>query len=91
MMGIYLIRNIGAVLFKDPVLVAEVCKSMKAAVSIPITVKCRLGVDDKYSYDEFVRFVETVAIKGEVKHFIVHARNAILNVFECLGIITRTK
>ncbi len=80
MMGYIISRNIGAVLFNNPNLVAEVCKAIQSAVTLPVTVKCRLGADSKYSYDEFINFIETVSIKGGIKHFIVHARNALLSV-----------
>lgn len=44
-----------------------------------MTVKCRIGVDDHDSYEELVAFVGHVARKGNVTHFIVHARKALLN------------
>ena len=43
----------------------------------PVTVKCRLGVDDRDTYEELHEFVRVVAAVG-VTHFIVHARKAIL-------------
>ena len=56
----------GACLMKDTEKVAECMIAMKKAVSIPITIKCRLGVDDFDTY-EFVRnFVEKVSTKGGV-------------------------
>lgn len=52
--------------------------AMQAAVNIPCTVKCRLGVDDREDY-EFVRnFVEVVSKGSRTNHFVIHARNAIL-------------
>ena len=67
----------GACLMGEPTLVADCVKAMKDAVSIDVTVKHRIGIDDVQSYD-FVRdFVGQVAEAG-CKTFIVHARNAIL-------------
>lgn len=67
----------GACLMAEADLVADCVKAMRDAVSIDITVKHRVGVDQVQSYD-FVRdFVGTVAQAGCVT-FIVHARNAIL-------------
>lgn len=67
----------GACLMGEPTLVADCVKAMRDAVSIDVTVKHRIGIDDVESYD-FVRdFVGTIAEAG-CKTFIVHARNAIL-------------
>jgi tRNA-dihydrouridine synthase A len=67
----------GACLMAEPQLVADCVKAMRDAVSIDVTVKHRIGIDQTASYD-FVRdFVGTVAEAG-CKTFIVHARNAIL-------------
>lgn len=61
----------------EPQLVADCVKAMRDAVSIDVTVKHRIGIDDVASYD-FVRdFVGTIAQAG-CATFIVHARNAIL-------------
>ena len=70
-------NNYGARLMYEPALVARCCAAMVAAVSIPVTVKCRLGVDDHDSYAELREFVTLVSAEG-VRHFIVHARKAIL-------------
>jgi len=65
----------GACLMAEPKLVAEGVKAMVDAVSVPVTVKHRIGIDRTESYD-FVRdFVGTVAEAG-CATFIVHARNA---------------
>jgi tRNA-dihydrouridine synthase A len=65
----------GACLMAEPRLVAEGVKAMVDAVSVPVTVKHRIGIDRTESYD-FVRdFVGTVAEAG-CATFIVHARNA---------------
>lgn len=67
----------GACLMAEPKLVADCVKAMRDAVSIDVTVKHRIGIDQFESYD-FVRdFVGMVAQAG-CRTFIVHARNAIL-------------
>lgn len=67
----------GACLMAEPALVADCVKAMRDAVTIDVTVKHRIGIDDVDSYD-FVRdFVGTIAGAG-CKTFIVHARNAVL-------------
>jgi len=67
----------GACLMDEPQLVADCVKAMRDAVSIDVTVKHRIGLNDNESYD-FVRdFVGQVADAG-CRTFIVHARNAIL-------------
>jgi tRNA-dihydrouridine synthase A len=68
----------GACLMKEPALVAEGMAAMLAAVQIPVTVKCRLGVDELEDYESFVGFVDTVAAVG-VSTFVVHARKAWLS------------
>lgn len=68
---------IGACLMAHPQLVADCLKQMQDAVSIPVTVKHRLGIDDMDSYDELKQFVETVRTSG-CNVFIIHARKAIL-------------
>lgn len=67
----------GASLMFSPELVRDCVAAMRAAVSIPVTVKCRLGADDLDSYEDFARFVGVVA-EGGCQHFIVHARKCIL-------------
>lgn len=65
----------GACLMAEPNLVAECMASMADAVSIPVTAKHRIGIDDHDSYDELVHFVGTIAEAG-CRTFIVHARKA---------------
>ncbi len=66
----------GACLMNEPELVADCVKAMRDAVSLPVTVKHRVGIDQTESY-AFVRdFVGTVAMRGGCEVFIVHARNA---------------
>lgn len=69
--------SFGACLMAEPQLVADCIKAMQDAVSIPVTVKHRLGLDYNESY-EFVRdFVGSIYDTG-CRVFIVHARNAVL-------------
>ena len=67
----------GACLMREPQLVADSVAAMRDAVppSLPVTVKCRLGVDDDHDFDRFLAFVDTVAAAG-CGLFVVHARNA---------------
>jgi tRNA-dihydrouridine synthase A len=66
---------IGAILMGHPELVADCIKSMQDAVSIDVTVKHRIGIDDMEDYPGLCNFVETVAKTG-CKTFVVHARKA---------------
>ncbi|CDH45808.1 tRNA dihydrouridine(20/20a) synthase DusA [Candidatus Contendibacter odensensis] len=68
----------GACLMAEPDLVADCVAAMRAAVDIPITVKTRIGIDDRDSYIELVDFVGRVAAGG-CGIFIVHARKAWLS------------
>lgn len=68
----------GATLMTEPQLVADCCAAMARVVDIPITVKCRLGVDDLDSYEELCNFVRTVSEGSPVCHFLIHCRKAIL-------------
>ncbi len=65
----------GACLMAVPKVVAECVVAMKSATDLPVTVKHRIGVDDRDSWDELCGFVETVAEAG-CEAFIVHARKA---------------
>lgn len=65
----------GACLMKEPALVADCVAAMRARVAIPVTVKCRLGVDEMEDYEVFRAFVDTVAAAG-CGLFVVHARKA---------------
>jgi len=59
---------------------AACVRAMRDAVSVPVTVKCRIGVDDVDSYEELCSFVRAVAAAaGHGAHFVVHARKALLN------------
>src|ERR1700740_1531404 len=65
----------GACLMREPELVGECVSAMRAAVSIPVTVKCRIGVDDQ-DPEESLRDVIGLCARAGVKTFAVHARKA---------------
>jgi len=67
----------GACLMAEPALVADCVRAMREAVSVPVTVKCRIGIDELDDYGFFEHFVTTVREAG-VDTFIVHARKAYL-------------
>ncbi len=67
--------NFGACLMAQPELVADSVFAMKSKVSIPVTVKCRIGIDDMEGYPSLENFINTVAEAG-CDTFIVHARKA---------------
>ncbi len=68
----------GACLMAEPNLVADCIKAMQDAVSIPITIKHRIGIDDQNEDEDLDTFVSTIAATG-CKTFIVHARKAWLD------------
>ena len=68
----------GACLMAEPALVADCVRAMQNAVAIPVTVKCRVGIDRDDSYELFADFVNTVAAAG-CNTFVVHARKAWLD------------
>ena len=68
----------GACLMVEPELVADCVAAMGAAVSVPVTVKCRIGIDDQDAEESLDRFVDRVANAG-CQTFIVHARKAWLD------------
>ena len=65
----------GACLMAEPRLVARAIAAISARVSLPVTVKCRIGIDDQDSEEDLQRFVLTVADAG-CRTLIVHARKA---------------
>ena len=67
--------NFGACLMADPALVARCVAAMVASVRLPVTVKCRIGIDDQDSEADLERFVDAVAAAG-CQTLIVHARKA---------------
>jgi tRNA-dihydrouridine synthase A len=68
----------GACLMAEPKLVANCVESMQHATSLPVTVKCRIGIDDKDNAEFLQKFIATVADSG-CDTFIIHARIAILS------------
>jgi|SRR5450631_1574497 tRNA-dihydrouridine synthase A len=70
----------GACLMQRPALVAECVGRMRDAVQVPVTVKCRIGIDQRDDYEFFAEFVDAVTAAG-VDALIVHARAAILGGF----------
>src|SRR5690606_27048986 len=73
----------GACLMAEPALVADCVSAMREAVDVPVTVKCRIGVDpmpatetDEYGF--LLQFISTIAARG-CEVFVVHARRAVLN------------
>lgn len=67
--------HFGACLMAEPKLVADCVAAMKSKVSIPVTVKCRIGIDEMEGYQPLANFVEAV-VEGGCDTFIVHARKA---------------
>ena len=67
----------GACLMLEPELVSECLFNMQKAVKIPVSIKCRLGIDDNESYDFLYNFISIVK-ESEINTFIIHARNGIL-------------
>ena len=67
--------HFGACLMAEPQLVADCIAAMKDKVNIPVTVKCRIGIDDMEGYQPLENFVDTVR-EGGCDTFIVHARKA---------------
>lgn len=68
----------GACLMGRPDLVAECVAAMSKAVSIPVTVKCRIGIDDKDSFEFLAGFVDK-SVDAGCKTFVIHARKAWLS------------
>ncbi|WP_372695636.1 tRNA dihydrouridine(20/20a) synthase DusA [Immundisolibacter sp.] len=68
----------GACLMAEPALVGECVAAMQAAVAVPVTVKCRIGIDRTDRDQDLFDFVESVAAAG-CRHFTVHARKAWLD------------
>lgn len=65
----------GACLMAEPELVSQCVKAMVQATSLPVTVKCRIGIDDQDERETLFQFVGTVANAG-CRTFIIHARKA---------------
>ena len=69
--------SFGACLMEDPQLVDDCIQAMQQVVSIPITVKCRIGINDRDDIDFLNHFVSKI-LNPNLKTLIVHARVAIL-------------
>ncbi|MBE1159051.1 tRNA dihydrouridine(20/20a) synthase DusA [Dyella acidiphila] len=65
----------GACLMREPALVADCVKAMRDAVAVPVTVKCRIGVDEQDEYADLQHFTERMLEAG-VQILVVHARKA---------------
>lgn len=70
--------RIGAVLMADPDRVARCVEAMAAATELPVTVKTRIGIDDRDDYDFLHRFVARMDAAG-CRSLIIHARKAVLS------------
>lgn len=68
----------GACLMAEPERVAAAVAAMREAVSLPVTVKHRIGIDERDAYEDLLRFVDSVAAAG-CDRFTVHARKAWLS------------
>ena len=66
----------GACLMAEPALVAQNVAAMIDAVTIPVTVKCRIGIDDQDSEAALTDFVGQVSEEGGCRRFVIHARKA---------------
>lgn len=69
----------GARLMYDPEFVGDAMSAIAANCDVPVSVKCRIGVDDRDSYEELCTFVDKVVSKSPTRHFIIHARKALLS------------
>ena len=67
----------GASLMTSPELVAR-CMTAMAESGMPVSVKCRIGVDDNESFEFLRNFVEVVSRDSPTRHFVIHARKALL-------------
>lgn len=67
----------GACLMAEPELVSKCVESMRSATPLPVTVKCRIGIDDQDSEEFLYQFISKVA-DGGCETFIIHARIAVL-------------
>ncbi len=73
-------NKFGACLMKEPNLVADCLSKMQSVTKLPVTIKTRIGYDDKENYESLFKFIEKLKNTG-VKSFIVHARKAMLGNF----------
>jgi tRNA-dihydrouridine synthase A len=70
-------RSFGAKLMLEPDLVREIVATISRRVQIPVTIKCRIGVDCHDSYEELLHFIRS-AHSGGANKFVIHARKCIL-------------
>ena len=70
--------SFGACLMKTPKVVSECVRAMQDVSQLPITIKCRIGVDDMDEVKGLDNFIDQVSAEG-VKLFVIHARKALLN------------
>jgi len=68
----------GACLMQDPHLLSECISAMQESTNVPVTVKCRIGINNEDNYEYLENFVKKI-INGKIETLIVHARVAILN------------
>ncbi|XP_015881636.2 uncharacterized protein LOC107417541 [Ziziphus jujuba] len=69
----------GVRLMLDPKFVAEAMSVIAANTDVPVSVKCRIGVDNHDSYNELCDFIYKVSSLSPTRHFIIHSRKALLN------------
>ncbi|XP_071721335.1 uncharacterized protein [Rutidosis leptorrhynchoides] len=69
----------GVSLMLDPKFVAEAMCVIAANTDVPVSVKCRIGVDDRDSYNELCDFIYKVSSHSPTRHFVIHSRKALLN------------
>ncbi|XP_058072798.1 uncharacterized protein LOC131221526 [Magnolia sinica] len=69
----------GVRLMLNPKFVGEAMSAIAANCDVPVSVKCRIGVDNHDSYNELCNFIYTVASLSPTRHFVIHARKALLN------------
>ncbi|HHX83107.1 MAG TPA: tRNA dihydrouridine(20/20a) synthase DusA [Pseudomonadaceae bacterium] len=71
-------HRMGACLMADPALVGDCLKAMQDAVDIPVTIKCRIGIDARDSFAYLAAFVDEVERHSACRTWIIHARIALL-------------
>ncbi|XP_055817869.1 uncharacterized protein LOC129886973 [Solanum dulcamara] len=69
----------GVRLMLDPKFVAEAMCVIAANTNVPVSVKCRIGLDGHDSYNELCDFIYKVSSQSPTRHFIIHSRKALLN------------
>ncbi|KAK3223943.1 hypothetical protein Dsin_010968 [Dipteronia sinensis] len=69
----------GVSLMLDPKFVGEAMSVIAANTDVPVSVKCRIGVDNRDSYNELCDFIYKVSSLSPTRHFIIHSRKALLN------------